>query len=438
MVQIGAKLPRLLYIRSKCSIAGATRSRSRSTKASRPRPSPRPRSRSRRARPRIRRRSHGSRRRRGRAGTPRRASGTSVPADSDVPRNLVPLRWVATVTRKGGRSSDRAASGARRAIGGSAAGRATAPSPSRHDTRTIPGAVAMPLRLDRARGAVYRRERGRVPRCERGLAARFGTDSDACVARRRGRRRAGRPPRASRDARGAGCCRPSPSSRARPPHPTTSCCARARPRTPARPRSPTALRDRVQWGVVQSARSAATNTLFSIAHPALALEGQALFAAADVIHLHWTSWTVAPATLRHWLAAGRRVVWTLHDLWPMTGGCHYPAGCEQYRTACLQCPQLADAWSLVPNAFAEKRAAWSGPRAGGGGALRLDGGARGRERHPARLPHRGDRRTPSRPSVFAPRPDRDGLRAAWGLGPTTCCWWPARTTTARRARAARC
>jgi glycosyltransferase involved in cell wall biosynthesis len=177
-----------------------------------------------------------------------------------------------------------------------------------------------------------------------------------------------------------------------------------------------ALHDRVQWGVVQSARSDATNTLFSIAHPAPALEHQALFAGADVIHLHWTSWAVAPATLRHWLAAGRHVVWTLHDFWPMTGGCHYPAGCEQYRTACLQCPQLADAWSLVPNAFAEKRAAWSNP-----GPVVVAPSAWMAVRAAQSTILRGCRieAIPNavETDIFAPRPDRDGLRAAWGLAP---------------------
>ncbi|CAH0231111.1 glycosyltransferase [Roseomonas sp. CECT 9278] len=192
-----------------------------------------------------------------------------------------------------------------------------------------------------------------------------------------------------------------------------------RPRPPELPGEAAlakALHERVQWGVVQSARRAATNTLFSIAHPALALEGQALFDAADVIHLHWTSWAVSPATLRHWLAAGRQVVWTLHDLWPMTGGCHYPAGCEQYRTACLQCPQLADAWSLVPNAFAEKRAAWSAP---GPVVVAPSAWMAARAAESAIL--RGCRIETIPNAVetdaFAPQPDRDGLRAAWGLAP---------------------
>ena len=189
------------------------------------------------------------------------------------------------------------------------------------------------------------------------------------------------------------------------------------PEDPAEAALATVLRDRVQWGVVQTARSDATNTLFSIAHPGLALDRQALVAAADILHLHWTSWSVPPAVMQRWLAQGRAVVWTLHDLWPMTGGCHYPGGCEQYRTACLQCPQLHDAWSLVPNAFAEKRAAWSGPgpvivapsrwMAARAAESTILGGCR-----IVVIPN------PIETADFAPRADRDALRAAFGIGPT--------------------
>lgn len=188
------------------------------------------------------------------------------------------------------------------------------------------------------------------------------------------------------------------------------------PDDPAEAALATVLRDRVQWGVLQTARSDATNTLFSIAHPGLALDRQALVGAADILHLHWTSWSVPPAVMRRWLAQGRTVVWTLHDLWPMTGGCHYPGGCDQYRTTCVQCPQLRDAWSLVPNAFAEKRATWSGP-----GPL-IVAPSRWMAARAAESAILGGCRitvipNPIETTAFAPRADRAALRAAFGIGP---------------------
>ncbi len=37
---------------------------------------------------------------------------------------------------------------------------------------------------------------------------------------------------------------------------------------------------------------------------------------------------------------GRPIVWTLHDMWPFTGGCHYDEGCGRYKDSCGRCPQL--------------------------------------------------------------------------------------------------
>jgi glycosyltransferase involved in cell wall biosynthesis len=35
------------------------------------------------------------------------------------------------------------------------------------------------------------------------------------------------------------------------------------------------------------------------------------------------------------------VVWTLHDMNPFTGGCHFSSGCQAFQSACGNCPQIA-------------------------------------------------------------------------------------------------
>ena len=59
----------------------------------------------------------------------------------------------------------------------------------------------------------------------------------------------------------------------------------------------------------------------------------------QIVHLHW----ICNGFLRLETLAQLEVplVWTIHDLWPMTGGCHYPNSCDRYTQACGQCPQLA-------------------------------------------------------------------------------------------------
>lgn len=58
----------------------------------------------------------------------------------------------------------------------------------------------------------------------------------------------------------------------------------------------------------------------------------------DVINLHW----ICEGFLNIESIAGlkRPVLWTLHDLWAFTGGCHYPSECTRYIQACGCCPHL--------------------------------------------------------------------------------------------------
>lgn len=58
----------------------------------------------------------------------------------------------------------------------------------------------------------------------------------------------------------------------------------------------------------------------------------------DVVNLHWVgNGFVRIETLPK---LNRPVVWTMHDMWPFTGGCYHSFGCERYRGSCGACPQL--------------------------------------------------------------------------------------------------
>ncbi|MBD1940415.1 glycosyltransferase family 4 protein [Microcoleus sp. FACHB-68] len=58
----------------------------------------------------------------------------------------------------------------------------------------------------------------------------------------------------------------------------------------------------------------------------------------DVINLHWVcGGFVQIETLAK---LGKPIVWTLHDMWPFTGGCHYTQECARYTDSCGACPQL--------------------------------------------------------------------------------------------------
>lgn len=62
----------------------------------------------------------------------------------------------------------------------------------------------------------------------------------------------------------------------------------------------------------------------------------------DVVHVHWT-YGMRGVPLSWVCALSRRmpVVWTMHDMWAVTGGCSNPQGCERWRNGCGSCPQIA-------------------------------------------------------------------------------------------------
>ncbi len=77
----------------------------------------------------------------------------------------------------------------------------------------------------------------------------------------------------------------------------------------------------------------------------------------DIVHLHWISIFVPIHALSR--IAGP-IVWTLHDMWPFTGGCHYDQECGRYRQACGICPELASncAHDLSHWIWKRKQQAW--------------------------------------------------------------------------------
>lgn len=80
---------------------------------------------------------------------------------------------------------------------------------------------------------------------------------------------------------------------------------------------------------------------FSLANFGHDISRHPLVQQADVIHLHW--WNQGFLSLKNLAALGRlnkKIVWTLHDMWAFTGGCHYDWGCGRYTESCGQCPYL--------------------------------------------------------------------------------------------------
>ena len=81
----------------------------------------------------------------------------------------------------------------------------------------------------------------------------------------------------------------------------------------------------------------------SIANAGINIRRTAAFREADVIHIHWINQGfLSLDEIARIIASGKRVVWTLHDLWPATAICHYPGDCVKYRMGCSACPMMSE------------------------------------------------------------------------------------------------
>lgn len=79
----------------------------------------------------------------------------------------------------------------------------------------------------------------------------------------------------------------------------------------------------------------------SIANTGVSVINRPEFKAADVIHLHWTNQgMLSLCEIGKIVRSGKKIVWTMHDMWAFTGICHYAAACQAYEKSCGMCPYL--------------------------------------------------------------------------------------------------
>lgn len=79
----------------------------------------------------------------------------------------------------------------------------------------------------------------------------------------------------------------------------------------------------------------------------------------DIVHLHW----IAAGFIRIESISQIQcpIVWTIHDSWAFTGGCHIPFNCKHYIKNCGKCPSLGSYSSsdLSKKVLSRKKKAWN-------------------------------------------------------------------------------
>ncbi|WP_316813474.1 glycosyltransferase family 4 protein [Pedobacter heparinus] len=77
---------------------------------------------------------------------------------------------------------------------------------------------------------------------------------------------------------------------------------------------------------------------FSTANAGTSIASHQLVKDADILHLHWTnSGFLSIQDLKELMQLGKPIVWTLHDMWSFTGGCHYAGTCDHFTRQCGNC-----------------------------------------------------------------------------------------------------
>ncbi|HEX2982069.1 MAG TPA: glycosyltransferase, partial [Ignavibacteriales bacterium] len=71
------------------------------------------------------------------------------------------------------------------------------------------------------------------------------------------------------------------------------------------------------------------------------IAGHKLVESADILNFHWINeGFLSVKDINTLIRQKRKIVWTLHDMWTFTGGCHYSGECRNYEKECGYCPYL--------------------------------------------------------------------------------------------------
>lgn len=80
---------------------------------------------------------------------------------------------------------------------------------------------------------------------------------------------------------------------------------------------------------------------FSTANFGTDISRNSLVKTADIIHLHWiNSGFLSLVGIKNIFRLNKPVIWTMHDMWTFTGGCHYAGECDHFLRECGDCKFL--------------------------------------------------------------------------------------------------
>jgi glycosyltransferase involved in cell wall biosynthesis len=96
-----------------------------------------------------------------------------------------------------------------------------------------------------------------------------------------------------------------------------------------------------------------TKSLFSTNFIPGRLNPSIRFLEPDIINLHWICGGFT--SIGELRKIKKPLIWTLHDMWPFSGGCHYSGKCNRYSGTCGNCPELGSSIGFDLSRYEWKR-----------------------------------------------------------------------------------
>lgn len=119
----------------------------------------------------------------------------------------------------------------------------------------------------------------------------------------------------------------------------------------------TAFRKGFDWFAIQTLTKQERGR-FTFPYFGTDISNNKLIQSADIISLQWINeGFLSLNSLKKLKELNKPIVWTCHDVWAFTGGCHYAGGCDKYLRECTSCPSLkfSSAKDFSKKIFAAKK-----------------------------------------------------------------------------------
>ncbi len=75
---------------------------------------------------------------------------------------------------------------------------------------------------------------------------------------------------------------------------------------------------------------------------------------ADIIYIHWINGFLSVSSIKYLLSQRKPIIWYMHDMWPITGGCHHSLNCSNYESDCTNCKRLR-IFKQIPSLILKKK-----------------------------------------------------------------------------------